>query len=244
MKEEEFKNLLVKALDMPEILEKIKSLLSRDEGAALKNDGNKKLQVENAELKRLLSEKDEEISVLELQIKKMKKDSEKRQEEYDRLCNSLDNEKNLSSKLMKERDESKVKLKPFEKICRMMEVYAKIPPKVKDGLKNLLAKGSPEELISCSLRQGNLENLWESGRILAMRQDYDSAQKIGELLEFMIESYARFNSSAEKLSIKIGETFDDRKHIHSENKNRVKVTEVLLPGLVVKGSVCLKGVVR
>ncbi len=237
MKEEEFKNLLVKALDMPEILEKIKSLLSRDEGAALKNAGEKKLQIEIAELKSFLLEKDDEISNLESSNRKLLK-------ENDKLRDALNDEKDLSSKLRKERDESKVKLKPFEKICRMMEVYAKIPPKVKDGLKNLLAKGSPEELISCSLRQGNLENLWESGRILAMRQDYDSAKKIGELLEFMIESYARFNSSAEKLSIKIGETFDDRKHIHSENKNRVKVTEVLLPGLVVKGSVCLKGVVR
>lgn len=244
MKEEEFKTLLIKALDMPEVWEKIKSLLSHGEEVSLNNVGDKKLQAENAELKSLLSEKDNEISDLESQNKSFQKDNEKLKKENEKLRDSLDDEKKLSLKLKKERDELKVELKPFEKICKMLEIYAKISSKVKDSLKNLLGKGSPEELISCSLRQGNLENLWESGRVLAMRQDYDSAKKIGELLEFMIESYARFNSSAEKLSVKIGESFDDRKHIHSENKNRVKIAEVLLPGLVVKGTVCLKGVVR
>ena len=242
---EEFKTQLIEALEMPEVMEKIKSfLVCSDTAGSFKDVGEKKLPVENAALKRLLSEKDNGISDLESQKRKLLKENEKLQKDNDKLRESLEYEKNISSKLKKERDELKSGLKPFEKICQILNVYAKIPSKVKDSLKNLLGKGSPEELISCSLRQGNLENLWEAGRILAMRQDYDSAKKIGELLEFMIESYTRFNSSAEMLPVKVGENFDDRKHIHSENKNRVKVTEILLPGLLLKGTVCLKTVVR
>lgn len=251
MKEEEFKTLLIKALDMPEVLEKIKSFLAREDVGAPKNIPEKRLLTENSELKsqlevleKQLSRNATEISDLESQKRKLQKEIEKLQKDNDELLCMNAEAKELAVKAKKEKEELNAKLKPFEKICKMLEIYAKIPSKVKDSLKNLLGKGSPEELISCSLRQSNLENLWESGRVLATRQDYESAKFIGKLLEFMIEFYEKFNSSAEMLPVKIGEVFDDRKHIHSENKNRVKVTEVVLPGLVVSGSICLKAVVR
>ena len=258
MKEEEFNKLLMKALDMPEIIEKIKKLFwgstassipqSDDEQytqlLSAKNGEMSKLKEQLDSLKMQLSAKDDEISNLKLQNKNLQKENGNLQKENDKLSVQLAEAIEWPQKMKNEIDGLSVRLKPFERISKVLDVYARIPSKTKDSLKNLLGKGSPEELISCSLRQSNLENLWELGRVLVSRQDYESAKAIGKMIEFMIEIYEKFNSSAEMLSVKIGESFDDRKHIHCENKNRVKVTEVLLPGLIINGSICLKAVVR
>ena len=241
MEKEAFSDMLLDVLKDSKVSKKVQQLLaktSNENDGCLDNakkiseytDKLKKIREENEilkteidDLKTQLRESNGKVSDLDSRNKKLQKDNDK---------------------LKNENSELNAALKPFAKICKMLDAYTQIPPKVKDSVKNLLGKGSPEELISCSLRQGNLENLWESGRVLAMRQEYSSAKTIGVLLEIMIELYEKFNSSAKMLSVRIGENFDDRKHIHCENKNRVKITEVLLPGLLLKETVSLKAIVR
>ena len=167
MKEEEFNKLLMKALDMPEIIEKIKKLFWCSTASSIpQSDGEQYTQLLSAKngempkfkeqldsLKMQLSAKDDEISNLKLQNKNLQKENDKLQKENDKLSVQLAEAIERPQKMKNEIEGLSARLKPFERISKVLDVYARIPSKTKDSLKNLLGKGSPEELISCSLNK-------------------------------------------------------------------------------------------
>lgn len=245
--DKEFMNKLMKALENSQIIEKIQEILSFESKASV----NRKKNIENGVDCEQNGKISEELCFYKKQLDSLELENNKLVKERDCLLNQkqknelmIQQLKNECKQMQNELAVAKKSLLPYAGLIKVTDAYENLPIKIKNAMKNLLGKGAPEELIACGLRQSYLSNFWEAARMYAMNQEYDIARGLGILFEFLVDVYEKTNSAAEKLNVKIGESFDDKKHIHCEGKNRVKVTEILMKGLVINETVVLKAIVR
>lgn len=154
-------------------------------------------------------------------------------------CSKL---KGQNENLQKKLKETKDALKPFEPLIEIMQIYQDLPDSVKKTLRNVLSDNF-EDFIVCGTDLSRIRNFAETIRIYTTKKEFDLAEQMGKILKYFISIYEGMNDKAKELKVKVGESFDDEKHIHCEGKNRVKVTRVLACGLMLKGEVCLKALV-
>lgn len=254
--EKDFVKKLLKALENDKVIEKLKESISsaseeQNNYSVESIDRSEELQRSIDSLTNLNKKLSAENDELKNQVKSLDRENDKLASERDALYSQklkIEAECKMYRDSAKQATEelkiAKDAVSPFANLARIISVCENLPSKTKTSLKNLIGKGSPEEIIACGLRQSCLQSFWETARLSAMDKEFDIAQGLGEIFEYLVETYEKINRSAEMLDVKVGVAFDDKKHIHCEGKTRVKVTEVLVKGLVVNGDVLLKAIVR
>lgn len=189
---------------------------------------------ENLEQLKFLLEQERSKNV-ELEIKNA--DYRRRSEEFQEL-------KNRNAVMEQRLAEQSVLENQFHEIIWTMKVVEELSDKVRMELKNLLGEATPEDIIGCGLRLSNLQNFWETARMHAVNGDLEIARKLGKIFSYMISVFPKTNANAQKVEVSVGDQFDDKMHLHCEGKSRVMVQEILVDGLVLKGEVTLKAIVR
>lgn len=195
--------------------------------------GEEKTEESIEELKSHLER--ERKRVAELEIKNA--DYKLRSEEFQEL-------KNRNAEMEEQLHEQSTLAEQFREIVKTKKVVEELPDKVRMELKNLLGEATPEDIIGCGLRLSNLKNFWETARMHAVNGDLEIARKLGEIFSYMISVFPKTNANAQKIEVSVGDLFDDKMHLHCDGKSRVMVQEVLVDGLVVKGEVEVKAIVR
>ncbi len=177
----------------------------------------------------------ERKKVAELEIKNA--DYKLRSEEFQEL-------KKRNAEMEERLLEQSVLEEQFREIVKTMKVVEELPDKVKMELKNLLGEATPEDIVGCGLRLSNLQNFWEVARMHAVNGELEIARKLGKIFSYMISVFPKTNVNAQKVEVSVGDQFDDKMHLHCEGKSRLLIQEVLVDGLMLKGEVTLKAIVR
>lgn len=231
MEQEEFENMLLEALKNSKICKKVQCLLGKSSNEEECSDDAKKIKECNEKLKRA----QDECLNLKKQNEILQNDLAQNRNQLKEVSNSV---RDLKAKLKETEDA----LKPFEPVIEIMQIYQDLPDSVKKTLRNILSDNF-EDFIVCGTDLSRIKNFAETVRIYTTKKEIDLAEQMGKILKYFISIYEGMNDKAKELKVKVGESFDDEKHIHCEGKNRVKVTRVLACGLMLKGEVCLKALV-
>lgn len=235
MNKEEFSAMLLEVLKDFKFCKKVLHLLKKSSDD---EDKCSNLTKSNESIENNKNEQNEFLKSIETLNNK----NEKLQKELNLTATKLKDADNeiqlLKSKLKKANDT----LKPFESLLEVIQIYQQLPDVVKKTLKNIL-NDKAESFIVCGTDLSRIKNFAETIRIYTTQKEYDLAEQMNYILKYFISIYETINDKAKELKVKIGESFDDEKHIHCEGKNRVKVTRVLACGLMLKGEVCLKALV-
>ena len=123
----------------------------------------------------------------------------------------------------------------FAPQLRLYESYQNLPPEVLDTLRGIFRGSSVEEFVFCGVQKHNIELLWDTIKIRAVREEYAGLEELQQIFLYFFDAYNKtFEAPLYRLQeAAAGDEYDNEKHSKTSGSLATgRIREIVLPGYI------------